>query len=142
MGLESMKKVLNMIVLMLILTSCGDPNEDCCVGPKEVELGESFSINEGETIHVENSIIKLTFSDMQEDSLCPSDVTCVTEGTLMIAIDINGTARTLSIGDDQSPSTSYKDYIIELERLVYPTKLSEKENVNSTYAVQMLITKS
>lgn len=127
--------------LMLFQVSCQSPNDDCCDGPKEVTIGEPFSITEGESVDVESSIIELTFSELLDDTLCPSDVECVTQGTLTISVHINGTNRTLSIGDNQNSITAYKDYTIELERLVYPTKQAEKDNGNSTYAVQMLISR-
>ncbi|MEP2026672.1 MAG: hypothetical protein ABJH98_15840 [Reichenbachiella sp.] len=133
---------MNIILILGITISCGDPNEDCCNGSKEVTLGESFSIKQGETIDVENSIVDITFVELVEDSLCPEDVDCVTQGTLTIQIDINGSEKTLSIGDEQNPQVAYKNYIIELEQLVFPTKQSQKDNGNSTYAVQMMVTKS
>ena len=142
MGLLSMKRALKLLIIMCFINmGCQNPNEDCCNVLKEVKIGEAFSINEGETVEVQNSIIELTFSDVIGDSLCPEDVQCITQGTLSISIDINGTSRNLSIGDSQNPSTNYKDYTIELQRLVYPTKQSEKDKINSTYAIQMLISR-
>lgn len=127
---------------MLILSCCQNPNEECCEGPKEVTLGESFSIKAGETVTIFQSAVVLTFESLVSDSLCPEDVACVTQGTLSITINVSGTEKTLSIGDKAKPVADYKDYSIELERLVYPTKQSEKDSNNSTYAVQMKITRS
>ena len=93
-------------------------------------------------MHVENSIIELTFNQVLSDSLCPSDVACITQGTLSISININGTDRTLSIGDKPNPVTEFKNYTIELQQLVFPTKQAEKDNSSSTYAVQMVIIRS
>ncbi|SMD34476.1 hypothetical protein SAMN04488029_2026 [Reichenbachiella faecimaris] len=137
-----MMKMWNVFWVLVVLTSCGDPNEDCCNELKKVTLGEPFSITQGETIDVDSSIIEITFTQLINDSLCPEDVECVTQGTLTIKIDINGTEKTLSIGDNQIPQVDYKNYVIELQQLVYPTKQSQKDNGNSTYAVQMLITRT
>lgn len=142
MGLKYVMKNLSYFLIIFCL-ACQSPNDEvCCDIPREVVIGEPFSITQGENIGVENSIIKITFVQLVNDSLCPEDVECVTMGTLRISIDINGTEKTLSIGDNASPTVDYKDYTIELQELVYPTKQSEKDNSNSTYAVQMLITKS
>lgn len=129
-------------VLILLTLGCDNPGEDCCTGPNEVSLDEPFSINEGETVNVATSIINIEFASLVSDSLCPEDVECVTQGTLVITINVNGTERNLSIGDDLDPIMNYKNYIIELQKLVYPTKQGEKANSNSTYAVQMLITRT
>ncbi|WP_420580294.1 hypothetical protein [Reichenbachiella sp.] len=138
-----MQRKLNMIVGMIIfLSSCQSPNEDCCGGPKEVALGESFSIKVGETVNISQSSAVITFETLISDSLCPADVECLTLGTLSIAINVSGTEKTLSIGDNAKDVAHYKDYSIVLERLVYPTKQSEKDSNNSTYAVQMKITRS
>ncbi|WP_456460185.1 hypothetical protein [Reichenbachiella sp.] len=138
-----MRRSLCMAVgIMLILSCCQSPNEECCDGPKEVMLGESFSIKVGETVTIAQSAVVLTFESLVSDSLCPEDVECVTQGTLSIEINISGTEKALSLGDNSKPITDYKDYSIELERLVYPTKQSEKDSNNSTYAVQMKITRS
>ncbi|MEO9965684.1 MAG: hypothetical protein ABJF11_07850 [Reichenbachiella sp.] len=128
-------------VLILTLTACTDPNEDCCGELTEVNLDEPFSINKGETVDVKSSIISITFTDLLEDSLCPDDVECVTQGTLLIAIEVNGTEKKVSIGDNAKPTAVYKNYLIELQRLVYPTNEAEKANINSTYAVQMIISR-
>lgn len=137
-----MRKFALLFVLYVCNMSCQSPNEDCCDLPKQISLGQPFSIIQGESMEVENSIISITFEHLISDSLCPEDVECVTQGTLKISVDINGTERTLAIGDDANTQTEYRDYKIELQELVYPTKQSEKDNVNSTYAVQMLVTRS
>jgi len=142
LGSKYMMRILSLVGLLILIASCNNPNEDCCAGAKKVELGEPFSINEGETIDVENSIIDLTFSTVIEDSLCPNDVECVTQGTLKISVSINGTDRSLSIGDISNPTTQFNDYTIELQKLIYPVKQAEKGNSNSTYAVQMMITRT
>lgn len=121
------------------MLACNDPGQDCCALPNEVGLGQPFSIAEGETVNVASSIVNITFTRLIGDSLCPEDVECVTQGSLEISIDINGTDESLSIGDANSPQVDYKNYTIELQKLVYPTKEGEKANINSTYAVQMLI---
>lgn len=128
--------------IVLYLISCQGPNEDCCDGTKEVKLGESFSIKAEETVTIQQSAVVLTFESLISDTLCPDDVACVTEGTLTILMSISGTDKTLSLGDNGTSIVTYKDYTLELERLVYPTMQSEKENNNSTYAVQMKITRS
>lgn len=137
-----MNKFLSVLGFVLALVSCDDPNPTCCDGPQQVVLGESFAIKEGETVEVENSSVNLTFSDLLDDSLCPADATCLTNGSLTITVNISGTKKTLSIGDTASPTVSYKNYTLELQRLIYPTKSDEKANSSSTYAVQMMLTRS
>ncbi|MEO9805328.1 MAG: hypothetical protein ABJF04_18865 [Reichenbachiella sp.] len=134
-------KILGFAFLILAIAGCNDPGLDCCAGPTEVSLGEPFSITEGETVDVAASIVNIKFTQLVSDSLCPEDVECVTQGTLAIVININGTDKNLSIGDANNPQTEYKEYIIELQKLIYPTSQDEKANINSTYAVQMTITR-
>ncbi|UXX80550.1 hypothetical protein N7E81_05480 [Reichenbachiella carrageenanivorans] len=137
-----MNKFLRVLGVVLVLASCDDPNPSCCDEPQLIVLGESFSIKEGETVEVESSTVTLTFSELLNDSLCPYDTTCLTNGTLAITINISGTNKTLSIGDQSLPTATYKNYTIELQRLIYPTKSDEKANNSSTYAVQMVITRA
>lgn len=136
-----MKQLFAVIGCIFLITSCDDPELDCCAGPKGVALSEPFSILEGETVNVESSIINMTFVRLDGDSLCPEDVECITQGTLSITIDINGTKERLSIGDASQSTVAYRNYTIELQALVYPMKEDEKANSNSTYAVQMMITR-
>lgn len=130
------------LAFILFSMGCDDPEQDCCAGPRGVPLGQPFSIKSGEVVHVERSIITLTFDHLVIDSLCPSDVECVKKGTLKIAININKMEYFLSIGDDENPTVDFKNYTIELQKLVYPVTSVQKSSSHSTYSVQMLITKS
>ncbi len=53
---------------------------------KTVDQYGEFEIVAGETIRIEGTNLQLTFSAVQHESRCPSDVTCITAGYAEIAI--------------------------------------------------------
>ena len=74
---------------------------------RTVERPGDFDIELGETVLLGGTNLQLTFSVVQQDSRCPSDVVCVTEGNAVITIstDTGGILR--------------KDYDISIPGLVF-----------------------
>jgi len=50
------------------------------------EPGVSFALPIGQTASVAGTDTRLTFSEVREDSRCPTDVTCVWEGDAKIMV--------------------------------------------------------
>ena len=67
-----------------------------------VDPGISFALAPGQTAEVKRSDTRITFSQVREDSRCPTDVKCVWEGDAKIEVVVSRTGapketRTLSI---------------------------------------------
>ncbi|MFL5464839.1 MAG: hypothetical protein ACJ8AC_12465 [Gemmatimonadaceae bacterium] len=73
--------------------------------------GTSFTLPVGKTAAVRGTDTRLTFTEVREDSRCPTDVTCVWEGDAKIAIAISqnggaGETKVLSIRSPANETTA------------------------------------
>ncbi|MFL5640104.1 MAG: hypothetical protein ACJ78M_12080 [Gemmatimonadaceae bacterium] len=75
------------------------------------EPGTSFTLPLGKTAAIRGTDARLTFTEVREDSRCPTDVTCVWEGDAKIAVSISQQggapeARVLSIRSPANETTA------------------------------------
>jgi hypothetical protein len=54
-----------------------------------VEPGVSFALAPGQTAEVKRADTRITFTQVREDSRCPTDVTCVWEGDAKVDVVIS-----------------------------------------------------
>jgi hypothetical protein len=60
--------------------------------PREpVAVGEPFLLALGESVDVARTTIRVGFSSVEQDSRCPSGVTCVWAGNARIAVELRST---------------------------------------------------
>ena len=81
-------------ICLILLTGCDQTQtaetseKDSTLFPISKTVGQAgeFEIVAGETIRIEGTDLQLTFSAVQHESRCPSDVTCITAGYAVIEI--------------------------------------------------------
>lgn len=113
----------------------------------EKSFNEEFNLKYGQTVTIKDSPLSIHFTDVPEDSRCPTDVDCFWEGrvtvTLEIKIDgeIKGTynltpaanpTNQLDIGD------GIKIYSIELLD-VLPLPVVDQQTPLSDYVIRLVV---
>ncbi len=139
-----MKNMIYLLGLVLLLVACqggdaGEPGADevTATSPATVEsttqlpqtmgvnLGESFTLQAGETVTVADTEMRLTFTAVVEDSRCPTMVSCFWTGRAVIEMDVqmgDDAPQTITFDTNPAPTelldtiTVY-GYTIHLERL-------------------------
>lgn len=101
-----------LVVLVLILTACTasevvparpSPEEDIPQSKpsspeKGVQLGQSFSLMEGESVILTESQMGIAFVEVLEDSRCPTGMECFWEGNAKVLVFVGEEEYTLTIG--------------------------------------------
>lgn len=73
----------------------------------EVPLGESFSLQIGQTARVSNSDLRIRFERVAEDSRCPTDVQCVWAGNarVVLVVALGGDRQEVEMNTGVDPRT-------------------------------------
>ncbi len=79
------RNVLLLLFLLLALTGCGGEEEP---GSQTVQLGEPFVLAGGQEANVDPPGLRIVFSEVLEDSRCPSQVDCVQAGEANIRLTV------------------------------------------------------
>ncbi len=145
-----MQKLLFMACAVLLMAaSCSKSkteNNDCG-GASSFVLNEPFLLCFGTTAFQTGQNFNVKFSDLVEESRCPTDVVCVWAGRASVALTLTheGTVETdtLSIGDffgtSHTDSTVFAGYKIKLLD-VLPAPVSTNQTAEEDYKVKLLIT--
>jgi hypothetical protein len=80
------------LVSALALTGC-QFSRTATADPVEYELGQSFSLGGGDEAVIRGEQLRLRFTDVLEDSRCPSQVECVWTGQARIAVLVEQPGR-------------------------------------------------
>jgi hypothetical protein len=106
------------------------------------EPGVAFDLPLGKTAALNGNGVRITFKQVQEDSRCPTDVTCVWAGDARIAITIsrNGSSddtRTLTLS---APSNEVRSGDLQI-RFVGLTPVPRQADGNSprAYVAQLVV---
>ena len=102
-----------------------------------------FTLKIGETASVD-SVLDITFLDVTEDSRCPSDVTCIWQGSASIEIHAKTNQKDfgthiVTLGDDAlKPSQNFDEYFVRLTQLE-PYPVSTHQISSSEYVATLLV---
>jgi hypothetical protein len=72
------------LVAALLVASCGTTPSS----PRSVPLAEEFTLEPGQTAHVEGADLSVTFESVSSDSRCPEGVNCVWEGDAVVVVSV------------------------------------------------------
>ncbi len=130
-------------VAIFLVSSCSeDPNFE----KTNIELNEIFQINYGETFIIEGEALAISFTDVNEDSRCAEDVTCVWEGRLEIELTVNSQKTLISnlnnISLDQQSQVVIDGYTITfLAEPISPAAISSNTPSLEEYSVSLKVTR-
>ena len=90
-----MIKKQNCIALTAIVILCLTLQPDAFGFPPVAHLDSPFDLKVGETADI-NSDFQITLLNVLDDSRCPSDVTCIWEGTVSAEVNILKEGKTVA----------------------------------------------
>jgi hypothetical protein len=109
------------------------------------EIGTPFKLNFGQQASIDSGRIDIAFTNVTEDSRCPSDVVCIQAGqaTLSVSVEVNGTDAgqySLTVGPKDKSVATFGQYSINLVSLdPYPVSTSKIEK--SDYVATLVVSK-
>jgi hypothetical protein len=81
-----------LLVSALALTGC-QVSRTAAADPVEYDLGQTFSLSGGQEAVIRSEHLRLRFTDVPEDSRCPSQVECVWTGEARITVLVEQAGR-------------------------------------------------
>ncbi|MEQ6118943.1 hypothetical protein [Reichenbachiella sp. MALMAid0571] len=135
-----MKSLVHIIsIIAFFILSAAACEEDSMDVPAIAELNKQFNIAYNQEISVKNEDLKIRFSQVNANSLCPEDVQCVWQGKLVITIKANNQDLELSIGDQSNSTNTIGGYKVTLLNLVAPVLKSDENTELSDYVVTLMV---
>lgn len=112
--------------------------------PKDAVLDSSFTLKIEDAVKIDSEL-QLTVLNAIEDSRCPSDVTCVWEGTVSVQVnlikdDLNLGNHTIRLGENEDENQIFDGYFVKLVT-VEPYPLSTISIKSSDYVMTFLVSK-
>lgn len=114
--------------------------------PDSVRLGGGFKLKAGRQVTVKGTKLRIRFVAVENDSRCPSDVTCVWAGNAAVQLQL-GTGRgskTVTLNTSKSPSFAgeieYRGYRVKLVDLS-PYPRSDRKIAQRDYTATLLVSK-
>jgi hypothetical protein len=112
-----------------------------------VRLGRSFTLRAGREVTLKGSRLRIKFAAVDEDSRCPSDVTCVWAGNAAARLEVSTSGKdsqsltlNTSTGSAFGMEKVYDGYKLWLVRLT-PYPRSTKKIAASDYIATLVVTK-
>ena len=117
-------KPLRLVVLLVALVGC-EVSREAGADPVRFTLGTEFTLGGGQEAVSRAGDLRVRFTDVLEDSRCPSEVECVWTGQARIAVDIEPAglpSTTTKFNTNPAPgqnvqTTRVGDYTVELKSL-------------------------
>ena len=135
-----MKALINTVsIIAFFILSAGACEEDSLDAPATIELNKEFNISYNQEIAVKDEDLKIRFSQVNANSLCPQDVQCVWEGKFVMTIKANNQDLELSIGDQSNSTNTIGGFKVTLLDLVAPVLKSDKNTELSDYVVTLMV---
>jgi len=133
---------------LVLFASCGvlaaNPHSNTAL--ENVRLGREFKLKVGRQATVKGTKLRIRFVAVENDSRCPSDVTCVWAGNAAVRLQL-GTGRdskTVTLNTSRSPSfvgeTEYHSYKVKLVELS-PYPRSDRKIARRDYTATLLVSR-
>jgi hypothetical protein len=106
------------------------------------EPGVSFALPVGQTVSVKGTDTRLTFSEVREDSRCPTDVTCVWAGDAKIRVVVsrNGAADETRIMSITPPNNEARTDNLRIRFVgLAPVPRQADANAPRSYVAQFVV---
>ena len=141
--LQGVSRALSCLVLLAsvgVLAASPHTNLDV------VRPGREFKLTAGQQVTVKGTKLRIRFIAVENDSRCPSDVTCVWAGNAAVQLQL-GTGRgskTVTLNTSKSPSfvgeTEYHGFKVKLVDLS-PYPRSNQKIARRDYTATLLVSK-
>ena len=134
-----------LVSLIAVALLAGCSSDDITNG--DGALDQPFRIGYGQHVSIPQEDLTITFTQVDEDSRCPSDLVCIQAGKAKITITamkegFPADALSLTLGGTSDPNVAtYLDYSITLTELMpYPT--STHMPAPNEYVATLVVTKT
>jgi hypothetical protein len=142
-------RIASLSISCLVLLACSgvlgaNPHSNDAID--EVRAGREFKLKLGRQVTVKRTRLRIRFVAVENDSRCPSDVTCVWAGNAAVRLQL-GTGRdskSVTLNTSKSPSfsseTEYHGYKVALISLS-PYPRSDRKIARRNYTATLLVSK-
>lgn len=112
--------------------------------PVQAYLGEPFWLRVGQTVNIVNQPLQITFREVLQDSRCPSDVVCIWEGEVVLALEAKSgdTIETLQFnvrGGGVEDTEQFGPYSITVLQVAPPRGKLDAPPPLQSYSAQIVV---
>jgi hypothetical protein len=104
-------------------------------------LGAPIQLAPGQSAVFESEQLEVKFVGIDSDSRCPSDVTCVWAGEVVVRLTVRKDGRTRQIGIKETQSLAVEGFAVTLLE-VLPIRASSQPIAPADYRVTLKVTPS
>jgi hypothetical protein len=138
------------VIAVLALTLLGCQSKAAQADPIESGLDQEFLLHGGQEVAIRGTDLRLHFTDVLEDSRCPTQVECFWTGQARIAIDAQqgqGATTALEFNTNPAPGQGVLtlpvgDYTVELKKLDPYPQTPDDSMALTDYSATLLVHKS
>lgn len=138
------------MIATLVLVLAGCQSHAAQADPIEAGLDQEFALHGGQQVTIRGADLRLRFTDVLEDSRCPTDVECFWTGQARIVVDADlgqDTPTTLEFNTNPAPgqgklTNDVGGYTIELQSLDPYPKTPDDSPSLTDYSATLLVRKS
>ena len=122
--MRTVSKLLRLVVLAIALVGC-QVSREADADPVQFTLGKEFALGGGQEAVLSADDLRVRFTDVLEDSRCPTEVECFWTGQARIAVQVQPAGRPSTTADfntNPAPGQTVQtarvdDYTISLKSL-------------------------
>lgn len=114
--------------------------------PASVNLGQTFSLQGGQTARITAEDLTISFDRLVQDSRCPSDVQCIRAGDVTLGLTVSkaSTTQTLELtagAAESASSAKFGDYSLKLTEVRPTSKTSTQTLTVADYTISLNVSK-
>lgn len=138
------------VVVALVLALAGCQSHAAQADLIEAGLDQEFVLHGGQEVAIRGADLRLTFTDVLEDSRCPTEVECFWTGQARIAVDAEqgqGAPTPVEFNTNPAPgqgklTSEVGDYTVELKSLDPYPKMPDDSPALTDYSATLLVRKA
>jgi hypothetical protein len=140
-----------LVTVTLVLALLGCQSRPAQADPIEAGLDQEFVLHGGQQVAIRDADLRLRFTDVLEDSRCPTEVECFWTGQARIAVQaepVQGTTpTTMEFNTNPAPgqgklTNDVGGYTVELRSLDPYPKTPDDSPALTDYSATLLVRKS
>lgn len=140
-------RIASLVLVCLMAFTCAEvfaANPHVSGALDVVRLGREFKLKAGQQVTVKGTKLRIRFIAVENDSRCPTDVTCVWAGNaaVQLQLGIGRVSKTVTLNTSKGPSfvgeTEYRGYKVKLVELS-PYPRSNRKIGRRDYTATLLV---
>jgi len=139
-----------LLIMALLLASVGCQSQAAQADPTEAGVEQEFVLHGGQEVTIRGTDLRLRFTDVLEDSRCPTEVECFWTGQARISVEAvlgQSAPTTLEFNTNPAPgqgrmTIDVGDYTVELRSLDPYPKTPDDSPALTDYSATLLVRKA